>query len=41
MLLCKITADWRDFRPFTGPMYQPIGADVLAGSAIGLHSNNQ
>ncbi|WP_339382731.1 hypothetical protein [Microcoleus asticus] len=34
-LLCKTTADWRDFRPFKGPMYQPVSSDVLAASAIG------
>lgn len=34
-LLCKMTADWRDFRPFSSPMYQPVSSDVLAASAIG------
>ncbi|MEG5033801.1 hypothetical protein [Microcoleus sp. AT3-D2] len=34
-LLCKMTADWRGFRPFQGPMYQPVSSDVLAASAIG------
>lgn len=34
-LLCKMTADWRDFRPFQSRMYQPISNDVLAASAIG------
>ncbi|WP_333196263.1 HIRAN domain-containing protein [Microcoleus sp. S28C3] len=34
-LLCKMTADWRDFRPFSNPMYQPVSSDVLAASAIG------
>ena len=34
-LLCKMTADGRDFRPFQGPMYQPVSSDVLAASAIG------
>jgi hypothetical protein len=34
-LLCKMTADGRDFRPFQGRMYQPVSRDVLAASAIG------
>jgi hypothetical protein len=34
-LLCKMTADWGDFRPFQGQMYQPVSSDVLAASAIG------
>ena len=34
-LLCKMTADGRDFRPFSSPMYQPVSSDVLAASAIG------
>ena len=34
-LLCKMTADWRDFRPFQGWRYQPFSSDVLAASAIG------
>ncbi|MEG4913240.1 DNA-binding protein [Microcoleus sp. B7-D4] len=35
-LLCKMTADSQQgFRPFQGPMYQPISSDVLAASAIG------
>ncbi len=34
-LLCKMTADGRDFRPFSSPMYQPVSSDVLAESAIG------
>ncbi|MEG4346729.1 hypothetical protein QUB70_26140 [Microcoleus sp. A003_D6] len=34
-LLCKITADWRDIRPFSSPMYQPVSSDVLAARAIG------
>ena len=34
-LLCKMTADWGDFRPFSSQMYQPVSSDVLAESAIG------
>jgi hypothetical protein len=34
-LLCKMTADWRDFRPFQDWRYQPFSSDVLATSAIG------
>ena len=34
-LLCKMTAEWRDFRPFSSQMYQPVSSDVLAASAIG------
>jgi len=34
-LLCKMTADWRDFRPFQDWRYQPFSSDVLAESAIG------
>jgi len=34
-LLCKMTVDWRDFRPFSSAMYQSVSSDVLAASAIG------
>ncbi|MEG3977884.1 DNA-binding protein, partial [Microcoleus sp. herbarium8] len=40
-LLCKMTGDWRDFRPFQGWRYQPFSSDVLAARAIGFHSNKQ
>jgi hypothetical protein len=34
-LLCKMTTDWGDFRPFSSQMYQPVSSEVLAASAIG------
>ena len=34
-LLCKMTTDWGDFRPFQDWRYQPFSSDVLAASAIG------